>query len=102
MVCPDKKPEGKFHIYFNGKDMGEIEPYIETDEDVRIANLLHAKWLLTPRFTVPIKYQPLYAMHSKGWLMKDIMESLFVQALANLFFIRGKYAVRPLSLWGIM
>lgn len=32
MVCPDKKPKGKLHVYFNGKDMGEVEPYIQTDE----------------------------------------------------------------------
>lgn len=102
MVCPNRKPEGKFNIYFNGKDMGEVEPYIETDEDVNVSNLQDTRRLLTPQFTVPIKYQPLYAMRSKGWLMKDIMESPFVQAWANLFFIRGKYAVRPLSLWGIM
>lgn len=101
MVCPDKKPEGKLHIYFNGKDMGEIEPYIETDEDVNVRNLQDARRLLTPRFTVPIQYQPLYVMRSKGWLMKE-MKSPFVQALATLFFIRGKYAVKPLSLWGMM
>ena len=29
MVCPDKKPKGKLHVYFNGKDMGEVEPYDE-------------------------------------------------------------------------
>ena len=52
MVCPDKKPKGKFHIYFNGKDMGEFEPYIETDEDVNVWNLQDARRLLTPRFTV--------------------------------------------------
>ena len=38
MVCPNKKPKGKFHIYVNDVDMGEIDPYIETDEDVRISN----------------------------------------------------------------
>jgi len=65
MVCPDKKPEGKLHIYFDSKDMGEVEPYIQTDEDVNVRNLQDARWLLTPRFTVPIKYQPLYAMRSK-------------------------------------
>ena len=95
MVCPDKKPKGKLHIYFNGKDMGEIDPYIETDEDVRISNRLYSKWLLTPQFSAPIKYQPLYVMRSTGWLMKDIMESPFIQAWANLIFIRGRYAVRP-------
>ena len=36
-----------------------------------------------------------YVMRSKGWLMKGIMESPFVQAWANLIFIRGRYAVRP-------
>lgn len=95
MVCPDKKPKGKFHIYFNGKDMGEVEPYIETDEDVNVWNLQDARRLLTPRFTVPIKYQPLFVMRSKGWLMKGIVESPFVQAWANLILIRGRYAVRP-------
>ena len=102
MVCPNKKPKGKFHIYVNDVDMGEIDHYIETDEDVRISNRLYSKWLLTPQFSVPIKYQPLYVMRSTGWLMKDIMESPFIQASARLLFIRGKYAVRPLTLWGIM
>ncbi len=48
MVCLGRKIKEKFHIYFNGRDMGEVEPYIETDEDVRIVNLLYSKWLLTP------------------------------------------------------
>ena len=74
MVCPDKKPKGKFHIYFNGKDMGEVEPYIETDEDVRIANLLESKWLLTP--------------------MKKV--SFTAVVFRRIEAIRGFYAVRPL------
>ena len=102
MVCPGKKPEGKFQVVLDGKVIGEVESFVETVADVNVRNLQDASRLLTPRFTVPIKYQPLYAMRSKGWLMKDIMESPFVQALANLFFIRGRYAVRPLSLWGWM
>lgn len=75
MVCPDKKPEGKFHIYFNDKDMGEIESYIETDEDVRIANLLYSKRLLTPR------------------KIKMVFTAFVFNPLEA---IRGPYAVRPL------
>ena len=83
MVCPNRKPEGKLHVYFNGKDMGEVEPYIkdmgevepyiETDEDVRITNLLLARRLLTPR---------------KGYFIAGV--SRRIEA------IRGPYAVRPL------
>ena len=41
MVCPDKKPKGKLHVYFNGKDMGEVEPYIQTDELEKIDSAEH-------------------------------------------------------------
>jgi len=81
MVCPGKKPKGKLHVYFNGKDMGEVEPYIQTDEDVRIANLLHSKWLLTPR------------------KIKMVFTAFVFNPIEA---IRGPYAVRPLSLWGWM
>lgn len=73
MVCPNRNPEGKLHIYFDGKDMGEVEPYIETDEDVRITNLLLARRLLTPR---------------KGYFIAGV--SRRIEA------IRGPYAVCPL------
>lgn len=65
MVCPDKKPKGKLHVYFNGK--------VQTDEDVRYLNLLHARWLLTPR--------------------KVSFTAILFTRLA---MIRGFYAVRPL------
>lgn len=81
MVCPDKKPKGKFRVYINGKDMGEIKPRIQTDEDVRIANLLHARWLLTPK------------------KIKMVFTAFVFNPIEA---IRGPYAVRPLSLWGIM
>ena len=73
MVCPDKKPKGKLHVYYNGKDMGEVEPYIETDEDVRITNLLLARRLLSPR---------------KGYFIASVSRRIET--------IRGFYAVRPL------
>ena len=73
MVCPDKKPKGKFQIVYDGEVMGEIEPYIETDEDVKFRNRQDAYMLLTPP--------------------KMSFTAIVFNRLET---IRGFYAVRPL------
>lgn len=104
MVCPSKiSSSDSFLVMVGGETTGVAKTGIEISEawvdEVQDVEPMLKRF--TEKVSVPLKCQPLYVLRSDPW-MKGIMNSPYVQAIANLVVLRGGRAVCPLSLWGIM